>query len=88
MTKKRKLLAKILNNQRNVSFNDIVTLVEAFGFYQSRVGGSHHVFEHPDIPELVNLQNQKGQAKSYQIRQFLTLLEQYNLTIKDAGEKE
>jgi predicted RNA binding protein YcfA (HicA-like mRNA interferase family) len=88
MTKKRKLLAKILNNQKNVSFDDMVTLVEAFGFYQSRVGGSHHVFEHSDIPELVNLQNQKSQAKSYQIRQFLTLLEQYNLTLQDAGEEE
>lgn len=86
MTQKRKLLAKILNNQKNVSFDDIATLIEAFGFYQSGVGGSHHVFEHSDIPELVNLQNQRGQAKSYQIRQFLTLLEQYNLTLEDAGE--
>jgi len=87
MTKKHKLLSKILNNQKNVSFDDIVTLIEAFGFYRSRVGGSNHVFEHPDIPELVNLQNQKDQAKSYQIRQFLALLEQYNLTLEDAGEE-
>jgi predicted RNA binding protein YcfA (HicA-like mRNA interferase family) len=87
MTKKRKLLAKILNNQKNVSFGDMVTLVEAFGFSRSRVTGSHHVFEHPNIPELINLQDHKGQAKPYQIRQFLSLVEQYSLTLEDAGEE-
>ena len=34
--------------------------------------------------ELVNLQNKKGKAKPYQVRQFLTLVEQYNL---DLGEE-
>jgi predicted RNA binding protein YcfA (HicA-like mRNA interferase family) len=56
-------------------------LVEAFGFHLSRVSGSHHIFTHPKVPELVNLQNQKGKAKPYQIRQFLTLVEQYNLEL-------
>ncbi|MGG6269796.1 type II toxin-antitoxin system HicA family toxin [Leptolyngbya sp. AN03gr2] len=87
MTKKRKLLEKILNNQKNIDFEDMVTLVEAFGFSRSRVSGSHHIFEHPNIPELVNLQNRKGQAKPYQIRQFLTLIEQYSLTLEDSGEE-
>lgn len=32
---------------------------------------THHIFVHPQIPELVNLQEIKGQAKPYQIRQFL-----------------
>jgi len=41
------------------------------------------IFEHPDIPDRVNLQSVKGQAKPYQIRQFLIVIEQYNLTLKD-----
>jgi hypothetical protein len=41
------------------------------------------IFIHPNIPELVNLQNAKGKAKPYQIRQFLTIVEQYNLSLED-----
>jgi len=80
---KRKLLRKILFGSRNISFNDMVSLVEGFGFRLSRIRGSHHIFVHPEIPELVNLQNLKGQAKPYQIRQFLRLVERHNLELED-----
>jgi predicted RNA binding protein YcfA (HicA-like mRNA interferase family) len=83
MGKKQKILKQILSGSRNISFNDIVTVVEAFGFTLSRVNGSHHIFIHPNIPELVNLQNAKGKAKLYQIRQFLTIVEKYNLSLED-----
>ena len=63
----------------------MVTLVEAFGFRLSRVRGSHHIFVHPNVRELVNLQNVKGQVKPYQVRQFLSLVERYDLEL---GEKE
>jgi hypothetical protein len=61
----------------------MVALVEAFGFHLSRVKGSHHIFVHPQIPELLNLQNVRGEAKPYQIRQFLRLVERYSLTMED-----
>jgi predicted RNA binding protein YcfA (HicA-like mRNA interferase family) len=83
MGKKQKILKQILSGSKNISFNDIVTVVEAFGFTLSRVNSSHHIFIHPNIPELVNLQNAKGKAKPYQIRQFLTIVEQYNLSLED-----
>jgi predicted RNA binding protein YcfA (HicA-like mRNA interferase family) len=79
----QKLLEKILSGSKNIRFNDFVGLVEAFGFDLSRVHGSHHIFEHPDVPELLNLQNSKGQAKPYQIRQFLQLVERYSLELED-----
>ncbi|MEP0915642.1 type II toxin-antitoxin system HicA family toxin [Leptolyngbya sp. DQ-M1] len=60
MSKKRKLLKKILEGSNNVSFDELVTLVEGFGSTLSRINGSHHIFHHPDIPDLVNLQNRKG----------------------------
>jgi hypothetical protein len=41
------------------------------------------IFSHPGIPELVNLQEVKGEAKPYQIRQFLKLIERYNLRLED-----
>jgi predicted RNA binding protein YcfA (HicA-like mRNA interferase family) len=67
----------------NVSFSDMQRLVEAFGFELRRTSGSHHVFVHPEVRELINLQNVRGQAKPYQIRQFLRLVERYALTMED-----
>jgi predicted RNA binding protein YcfA (HicA-like mRNA interferase family) len=52
---KRKLLAKALSGTKNLRFADIVTLVKAFGFRLSRVKGSHHIFVHSKVRELVNL---------------------------------
>lgn len=76
---KRKLLNKALTGSKNIRFSDMVGLVEAFGFRLSHVRGSHHIFVHTDLPELLNLQDVGGQAKPYQIRQFLRLIERYNL---------
>ncbi len=79
---RRKLLARILSGSTNVRFGDMVNLVEGFGFRISRVDGSHHIFVHPEIAELVNLQKVGGQAKPYQIRQFLKLVEKYDLRLR------
>lgn len=80
---KRKLLQKIMNRPQNVRFNEMIALVEAFGFRLSRVSGSHHIYVHPKLNELVNLQNVDGSAKPYQIRQFLELVELYGLELGD-----
>lgn len=79
----RKTLQQILSGSKNIRFADIRRLVEVFGFSLSRVNGSQHIFTHRDVPELVNLQEVRGQAKPYQIRQFLKLVEEYNLTLED-----
>jgi predicted RNA binding protein YcfA (HicA-like mRNA interferase family) len=61
----------------------MVNLIEGFGFRLSRTDGSHHIFSRPDIPELVNLQQINGQAKPYQIRQFLKLVEKHDLKLEE-----
>jgi len=80
---KRLLLRALLAGSKNVRFTDMVGLVEAFGFRLARISGSHHIFVHPSISELVNLQNVNGQAKPYQIRQFLKLMEKYDLKLEE-----
>jgi predicted RNA binding protein YcfA (HicA-like mRNA interferase family) len=80
---RRKLLKKIISGSKNIRFGDMVNLVRGFGFDLSRTEGSHHIFSRSDIPELVNLQNVKGQAKPYQMRQFLKLVEKHNLNLED-----
>jgi hypothetical protein len=58
-------------------------LAEGFGFRLVRVHGSHHIFTHADVRELLNLQEVGGSAKPYQVRQFLKLVERYNLQLED-----
>jgi len=80
---KKKLFTKILSASPNIPFREVKTCVEAFGFTLERVSGSHHIFVHPAIPELLNLQNSKGKAKPYQIKQLLKIIERYNLQLED-----
>jgi predicted RNA binding protein YcfA (HicA-like mRNA interferase family) len=80
----RRLLARLARGDvANVSFSDMRLLVETFGFELRRTSGSHHVFVHPEVRELVNLQEVRGQAKPYQVRQFLRLVERYALRMED-----
>ncbi len=81
---RRKLLKKLAQGDLgNVAFADMVALVSGFGFTLSRTRGSHHIFAHPNIPEMINLQEVAGEAKPYQIRQFLRLIEKYNISLED-----
>lgn len=80
----RRLLARVVRGDlANDSFADMQRLVAAFGFELRRTSGSHHVFVHPNISELLNLQEVRGQAKPYQIRQFVRLVERYALNLED-----
>jgi hypothetical protein len=80
---KHRLLQKLINRPANVRFSELVAVVEAFGFRLSRVSGSHHIYVHNDVRELVNLQNVGGRAKPYQIGQFLELVELYDLKLEE-----
>lgn len=80
---KKKLLQRIVNRPNNVRFDDLKAVVEAFGFRISRISGSHYIYVHPQVNELINLQDVKGQAKPYQIKQLLELIELYDLEMED-----
>jgi predicted RNA binding protein YcfA (HicA-like mRNA interferase family) len=56
-------------------------LTETLGFRVERIDGSHHILIHPDIPEMLNLQEVKGEVKPYQVRQLLHLIERHNLAL-------
>jgi len=81
--KKEMLLRKLLSGSKNIRFSEIQSAVELFGFRLDRINGSHHIYVHPDIAELINLQNVKGKAKPYQVKQFLALVERYNLHMEE-----
>ncbi len=78
--KSQKLLLRLMaGNLKNVRFRDFQKLLEEIGFNLSRVSGSHHLYSHHDVMELVNIQNVGQEAKPYQIRQVLYLIEKYGL---------
>ncbi len=80
---KQKLLARLLNNRNNVRFSDFSLLLEAFGFRLMRSEGSHNIYGNESIAEMINIQNVNGEAKPYQIKQFLTVVEKHNLRMED-----
>ena len=82
--KRRKLLERLTGGHvKNVPFQDFVDLVVGFGFREVKVRGSHRAFGRSKVQQLVNLQPQRGEAKPYQIRQFLRLVESYNLRLEE-----
>ncbi|MFI5202842.1 MAG: type II toxin-antitoxin system HicA family toxin [Candidatus Kapaibacterium sp.] len=76
---KHALLLSIANNPNNVSFKDFVRIIEAFGFVQRKSKSGHQIYKRPGVPQLINIQNVAGKAKGYQVRQFLDLIELYNV---------
>ncbi len=80
------LLARIRRDDiTNVSFGDLVRLVEALGFREVGGRGSHRGLRASEVPELVNLQVERGQAKRYQVRQVGDLIRRYGWSLE--GER-
>src|SRR2546421_11715127 len=59
----KKLLQQAVSAPQNFRFSDMVKLAKAFGFRLSRRSGSHHIYIHPRVTELLNLQEVRGKAK-------------------------
>jgi len=83
MTKPDKLYQQLLSStSRTVSFRDFERLLRSFGFELDRTVGSHRQYVHPDIPRAFPVQPDGKDAKRYQIREFLELVEQYALRMR------
>ena len=62
-----------------MTFRDFERLLEAFGFELVRTTGSHRQYVHPLVPRPFPIQPDSKDAKRYQIREFLELVETYGL---------
>jgi len=81
LVKVRKVLKKALAAPASLRFEEACALARAFGFHLARVSGSHHIFAQERVRELVNLQEVRGMAKPYQVKQLLQMVERYNLSL-------
>ncbi len=78
-----KLLSRIVAGAvRNVDFDDLIRLLQVLGFKEVRGRGSHRVFVRTGVVEILTLQEVRGQAKPYQVRQVVALIRQYNLDVE------
>jgi hypothetical protein len=70
-----KLVQQMTRNPRDVKFADICKVCDYY-FGEARQGGSHCVYKTPWRGDpRVNIQNDKGKAKAYQVRQVLRAIE-------------
>jgi predicted RNA binding protein YcfA (HicA-like mRNA interferase family) len=89
MAKRDKVLKKILSGSKSVRFAEFTGLIQAFGFTLERISGSHHIYSHPDVPQTISAQpDANGQAKPYQMKQFMKLVEKYNLNAEDEADED
>ena len=82
MVKPSKLYEQLLSSRnRSVSFRDFEALLRAFGFTHERTVGSHRQYTHPALPRPFPVQPEGKDAKRYQVRELLELIEAYALHI-------
>ncbi|ATZ60676.1 MAG: type II toxin-antitoxin system HicA family toxin [Methanosarcinales archaeon Met12] len=76
---KKGIYKELKENPKNVRFEELCRAAELFGFNFKGGKGSHRILVRNGIREMLNLQNVKGRAKPYQVRQFIKIIEKYNL---------
>ena len=71
-----KILREMTANPKGVRFNDLRKVCEHFFGKPRQQGSSHCIYKMPWPGDpRVNIQNQKGKAKPYQVRQVLLAIE-------------
>ena len=84
MAKLNKLIEQILlgRSDANIGFDELRNVLLGLGFSE-RTRGSHHIFSHPGVEELINLQRDGSKAKPYQVRQIRAIILRYRLGAKE-----
>ena len=83
------ILATMRRNPKGVSFNDLCKVCDHFFGEARQTSGSHRIYKTPwQGDPRVNIQNDKGMAKAYQVRQVLKAIERLTAAGGDVEEKD
>lgn len=76
-----RLLQLARNNPGGLRFSNLCRLALAFGFELQRQKGSHRIYAHDGLRQIMNFQDDRGTAKAYQVRQLLDCVDRNDLTL-------
>lgn len=80
MTQRQKLQALLRDAHRKpIAFRDFEKLLKAYGFTHDRTMGSHRQYTHPKVLRSLPVQPEGKDAKRYQVRELLALIDRYDL---------
>lgn len=72
----QEILILMRNNPKEIRFNDLCKVCEEYFGKPRQSGSSHHVYKTPWRGDpRVNIQNAKGKAKPYQVKQVLQAID-------------
>jgi hypothetical protein len=75
------ILKQMKRSPKGIRFNDLSKVCEYFFGESRQSGSSHKVFKTPwQGDPRVNIQNAKGKAKPYQVRQVLQAIDRLEVT--------
>lgn len=76
MTDSRTILDQMRREPANVRFGDLKKVCEEYFGKPRQMGTSHAIFKTPWIGDpRINIQDDKGKAKAYQVRQVLLAID-------------
>ncbi len=80
MTAILKILTAVLDSGRdnNIPFTDLQRVLDYLGF-EHRIKGSHFIYWHNDVEEIINIQPDGNKAKAYQVKQVRDIIRKYRL---------
>lgn len=75
------ILARMRRNPQDIRFTDLCQVCDYYFGRARQSSSSHRVYKTPwQGDPRVNIQNHKGQAKAYQVRQILKAIEKLEAT--------
>ena len=75
------ILAQMKRNPKGVRFTDLCKVCENFFGEPRKSASSHRIYKTPwQGDPRINIQNHKGKAKAYQVRQVLLALEKLEVS--------
>ncbi len=76
MTKIADILVEMRKNSKGIKFSDLCKVCDHYFGVSRQSGSSHRVYKTPWIGDpRVNIQNNGGKAKAYQVKQVLRAIE-------------
>ena len=81
MAKIKDILAQMNRNPKDVRFSDLCKVCDHYFGQARQSGSSHRIYKTPWRGDpRINIQNYKGKAKAYQVKQVLLALERLEVS--------